>query len=265
MTGALLAGALALLAWPGGAARRRERLRRLVGRSRGTAVRSVAGAPAAWPLLAGAAGLAAGALAGPPLVAVLAAAVSVGAARTVLRQSDRRRDEQVLDVLADALAALAAELRSGRPLAAATASAVAVVPDADAARGLARALRAPDALPAGGSSELERALERLAAAVRLSNRTGCSLAAVAGAVEDDLRARRRQREELGSVTAGPRASAALLAGLPLLALAMGGGIGARPWTVLTTTPVGQVLLVAGVALEATGLAWSAWLVRRALR
>jgi tight adherence protein B len=67
------------------------------------------------------------------------------------------------------------------------------------------------------------------------------------------------------VTAGPRASAALLAGLPLLALAMGGGIGARPWTVLTTTPVGQVLLVAGVALEAAGLAWSARLVRRALR
>ena len=57
----------------------------------------------------------------------------------------------------------------------------------------------------------------------------------------------------------------LLAGLPLLALAMGSGIGADPWAVLTTTATGQVLLLLGVALEAAGLAWSARLVRRALR
>jgi Flp pilus assembly protein TadB len=265
VTAALVASALALLAWPGAASRRRERLRRLAGGPRPAAAWSAAGAPAAWPVLAGLAGLAAGALAGPPLVAVLVGAVAAGAARAVARQRDRRREEQSLDALADALAALAAELRSGRPLEAATASAVAVVPDADAAREYARALRAPEAVPSGASSELGRAHERLAAAVRLSTRTGCSLAAVAGAVEDDLRARGRQREELRSVTAGPRASAALLAGLPLLALAMGGGIGARPWAVLTTTVVGQGLLVAGVALEAAGLVWSARLVRRALR
>ncbi|WP_369259280.1 pilus assembly protein TadB [Geodermatophilus amargosae] len=265
MTAALVAGALALLAWPGAASRRRERLRRLAGGPRPVAAWAAPGTPAAWPVLAGAAGLLAGALAGPPLVAVLAGAVAAGVARAALRQREGRREEQSLDVLADALAALAAELRSGRPLGAATASAVAVVPDPGAARELARALRAPEAVPAGASSELGRAHARLAAAVRLSNRTGCSLAAVAGAVEDDLRARRRRRDELRSVTAGPRASAALLAGLPLLALAMGGGIGARPWTVLTTTVVGQGLLVAGVTLEAAGLAWSARLVRRALR
>jgi tight adherence protein B len=84
-------------------------------------------------------------------------------------------------------------------------------------------------------------------------------------VEDDLRARRRQRSDLRSATAGSRASALLLAALPVLALAMGSGIGADPWRVLTTTPTGQVLLVAGVALEAAGLAWSARLVRRAVR
>ncbi|NEM05277.1 type II secretion system F family protein [Geodermatophilus normandii] len=265
MTAALVAGALALLAWPGAASRRRERLRRLAGGPRAAAAWSAAGAPSAWPVLAGVSGLAAGALAGPPLVAVLAGTVAAGAARSVLRQREGHREVESLDVLADALAALAAELRSGRPLEAATASAVGVVPDPAAARDLARALRAPEAVPAEASSELDRAHERLAAAVRLSNRTGCSLAAVAGAVEDDLRARRRQRDELSSATAGPRASAALLAGLPLLALAMGGGIGARPWEVLTTTVIGQVLLVAGVALEAAGLAWSARLVRRALR
>jgi tight adherence protein B len=35
--------------------------------------------------------------------------------------------------------------------------------------------------------------------------------------------------------------------------------------VLTTTGTGQILLVAGVALELTGLAWSARLVRRVVR
>ncbi len=89
-------------------------------------------------------------------------------------------------------------------------------------------------------------------------------AAVAGAVEDDLRARRRHRQELRAAVSAPRASAMLLAGLPVLGLAMGAGVGADPWGVLTTTGTGQVLLVAGVALELAGLAWSGRLVGRVL-
>jgi tight adherence protein B len=112
---------------------------------------------------------------------------------------------------------------------------------------------------------LADALQRISAAVRLSTRTGCSLAGVLAAVEDDLRARRRSREELRAATAGPGASAMVLAGLPALGLAMGSGVGADPWRVLTTTGTGQVLLVAGVALELTGLAWSRRLIRRAVR
>ena len=57
---------------------------------------------------------------------------------------------------------------------------------------------------------------------------------------------------------------ALLAGLPLLGLAMGAGIGADPWAVLTRTGTGQVLLVAGVGLEAAGLMWSSRLIARAV-
>jgi tight adherence protein B len=101
--------------------------------------------------------------------------------------------------------------------------------------------------------------------VLLSARTGCSLAAVTAAVEDDLRARHRLRLELRTATAGPRASAMLLAGLPVLGLAMGSGVGADPWRVLTTTGTGQLLLVLGVALELAGLSWTGYLVRRALR
>ncbi len=263
MTGALLLVAAAALLWPGRSAHRRLRRLTRSGRAPTPGVPSVP--PPAWPALAGALAGAGGAVLSTPLVAVLAGVLAAGAARAVVRQREGRRDDERLDALADALAALAAELRSGRPLEAATQAAVAVCADERSAGALARALRAPEAGPPGAGSDLDRALERIAAAVLLSARTGCSLAAVAGAVEDDLRARRRHRLELRSATAGPRASAALLAGLPLLALAMGSGIGADPWAVLTTTATGQLLLLLGVALEAAGLAWSARLVRRALR
>jgi tight adherence protein B len=127
-----------------------------------------------------------------------------------------------------------------------------------------RALRAPDRAPAE-DGPVPEALARIAAAVRLSSRTGCSLAVVAGAVEDDLRSRRRHRDELRAAVAAPRASALVLAGLPVFGIAMGSGIGADPWTVLTTTGVGQVLLVVGVGLELAGIAWAGRLVRRAVR
>jgi tight adherence protein B len=142
---------------------------------------------------------------------------------------------------------------------------VAACGDGDCGRALARALRAPDTgWDPRQDAVLTEALERITAAVRLSERTGCSLAAVAGAVEDDLRARRRHRLELHAAVAAPRASALLLAGLPVLGLAMGSGVGADPWGVLTTTGTGQVLLVAGVTLELAGLAWAGRLVRRVL-
>ena len=160
--------------------------------------------------------------------------------------------------------ALAADLRSGRSVDAATAAAVAACADEESGRALARAVRAPAAGPAE-EGDLGQALARISAAVLLSSRTGCSLAAVVAAVEDDLRARHRHRLELRSATAAPRASALLLAGLPVLGLAMGSGVGADPWAVLTTTGTGQVLLVAGVTLELAGVAWSRRLVDRALR
>ncbi|WP_448642229.1 type II secretion system F family protein [Geodermatophilus sp. URMC 63] len=265
MSGALLLVATATLLWPGRSAHRRRRLRRL---TRGQAAPTslvTALPPPAWPVAAAALAAAGAAVLSTPLVAVLAGVLGAGGVRALVRQREQRRDDARLDSLAEALAALAAELRSGRPLEAATGAAVAVCADGRSGAALARALRAPEAGPPEVGSDLDRALGRIAAAVLLSARTGCSLAAVAGAVEDDLRARRRQRLELRSATAGPRASAALLAGLPLLALAMGSGIGADPWAVLTTTAAGQVLLLLGVALEAAGLAWSARLVRRALR
>ncbi|SNS67072.1 tight adherence protein B [Geodermatophilus pulveris] len=264
MSGGLLLLAAALLAWPGPAALRRER-RRPATRWADAGARLLAAVP--LPAAAAAAAAAVAGLASTPLVAVLAGGCAALAARAGLRRRAGVRQEAGLAALVEALAALAAELRSGRSLDEATRTAVAACADDGSGRALARAVRAPEdgAGRPPDADELGCALARVAAAARLSARTGCSLAAVVGAVEDDLRARARQRLELHSATAGAQASAALLAGLPVLGLLMGGGVGADPWRVLTTTATGQVLLVAGVGLEVGGLAWSARLVRRAVR
>ena len=200
------------------------------------------------------------------LVAVLAGVCTFFAARTEQGRRRQALEERRLQGLVETLAAVGADLRSGRSVAAAAGTAVRSCPDEPSAQAVLRALRVPDVStgpsPGGPFGEAVRCL---ASGVRLSGRTGCSLAAIIGAVEDDVRARLHLTRELRTAIAGPRASAALLAALPLLGLAMGSGIGADPWHVLTATGTGQVLLVVGVGLEAAGLAWSARLVRGALR
>ena len=257
--------AAALLAWPDRDALRRRRLGVVGGRGR-PVVRAagVRGLPP--PPAAAAIGALAGGLLSTPLVAGLCGIAAFLGARSWQSTRDERAGEGRLRSLADGLGALAADLRSGRPLESAIDAAALACADEQCGRQLTFALRAPAAAPGRHADPLfADALGRIAAAVRLSARTGCSLAAVVGAVEDDLRARHRLRLELTTATAAPRASAALLAGLPVLGLAMGHGIGADPWGVLTGTAVGQVLLVAGVGLEAAGLAWSRRLIARAAR
>ncbi len=265
MTAALLSAA-ALIAWPDAGALRRARMASVLSRGAVRRHRSVGLRDFRIPPSAAAVAALTGALLSTPLVALLAGTAAFLGARAWLASRAERGGDGRLRSLADGLGALAADLRSGRTLDAATAAAVAACADPEAGQALGRAIRAPAGAWSGpADAELGEALGRIAAAVRLSGRTGCSLAAVAGAVEDDLRARYRRRLELRAATAAPRASAALLAGLPLLGLAMGSGVGADPWGVLTGTGLGQVLLVAGVGLEAAGLAWSRRLVARALR
>lgn len=263
MTTALLAMALAALLWPD---RRTERLGsvRRSASPRGPRRLRIDGPP--LPALAAGAAVLATAAVSTALVALVAGVLAAVAARAWQHRRRADRTGVQLSALTEGLGALAAELRSGRSLAAATDAAMTACGDEECGRSLARAVRAPaDLPPATGPTEMSDALRRISAAVLLSTRTGCSLAGVLSAVEDDLRARRRHRAELRTATAGPGASALVLAGLPVLGLAMGSGVGADPWRVLTTTGAGQVLLVAGVALELAGLAWSRRLIQHVLR
>lgn len=260
MTAVLLLAAGALVLWP----ERRATARLAVPTGTGTSpARAGTGSPR--PVLAAVLVAGAAALVTTPLVAVLAGAAAGAGVRVRAARREAARSDAALRGLADGLGALAAELRSGRSSEAAAAAAQHACGATGTGRLLASAVRVPGAPVPAVPGELGDALERITAATRLSARTGCSLAAVATAVEEDLRARARDRAELRTATAGPRASAAVLAGLPLLGLLMGSGVGADPWGVLTTTGAGQALLVGGAALEAAGLAWSHRLLQRALR
>lgn len=104
---------------------------------------------------------------------------------------------------------------------------------------------------------------RLGSAWQLSRTSGCSLADVLDALAADLLAGRRRQRLLAGLLAGPRASAGLLAALPVLGLLMGAALGADPLGVLTSTGPGHLALAAGVGLDLAGILWTGRLVRSA--
>lgn len=203
----------------------------------------------------------------PVLAALAGSSVTGLAIQLAWTARSRRRRLIGEDASLDSVAALAAELRAGRPppTALATVAEHAAgflrLPLAEAARIAALGGDTPSALREADDGTGD--LRRLAAAWQLSTSSGCSLAAILDAVDADLRARRQQRRLLSSLLSGPRATAGLLALLPALGLAMGAALGADPIHVLTSTGPGQLALVAGVGLDVAGVLWTARLVRSA--
>jgi len=229
-------------------------------RSRGLRVLLIVGAVVAfaqiWPL---------------PVAAVAIAVTGTALAALVRGVRERAvvREEQAA---VEGLGVLVAELRAGRTPEAALAAAGQHCghPGVGALlRRLGRFLRLGDRLDgwldASAGVPCSEWQIRLLSGVRLSSQTGCALADVLAAVESDLSRRGSQRTDVRATAAGHRATVGLLAGLPILGLMMGSGIGAEPVRILTTTTIGQILLVTGVALELLGLAWSRGLTGRALR
>jgi len=179
--------------------------------------------------------------------------------------------------LSDALGILVAELRAGaHPGDAITAAAETQVDGSpDAGTDVVRALSAVAAaarlggdvaamLRSAGPSPLRAWLGRLADAWSLADRYGIPLADLLDAVRSDTEHRVRFAAEVQARLAGPRATAAVLAGLPLLGLALGQAMGVAPLHVLCQTVVGQVLLVIGTAAACVGVLWSARLVSGAV-
>jgi tight adherence protein B len=173
---------------------------------------------------------------------------------------------------------IGAELSAGRAPEAALARSIAAL-DPELAAVLrvewaGRGVLGPDGVPQAGL-EVPQLLERvarhpgahglrlLAACWRIGAERGGSFASVVEGLASALRDEQAHREEVMAQLAGPRATARLLAGLPVLGLAMGGALGAHPLSFLFGTLPGVVCLILGVGLDAVGLWWTRQLVSAA--
>ena len=191
-------------------------------------------------------------------LAVVAVAAGTGIAVTRAVAAARRAEEarRRRRAVVDFCEALVGELRAGRPVlpalersAAVWSEALPVVSaarlDADVPAALRRLARAPGA----------ESLEHLAAAWQLCAATGGGLAQAAGQVLDAARADAAVLRQVEGEVASARATARLVAALPVVVLVAGQGLGARPWAFLLGRPAGVACLATGVLLVVLGLAW----------
>jgi tight adherence protein B len=216
------------------------------------------------------ASLVGGLLGGPGGAVASGIAAGVGYHRWRSSALRRRHTEEVAALL-DAVGVLAAELRAGAHPATAAAAASA---GTRAVHRVFRAVAAGAALGAeiptllarhtGAEPAIADELRRVAAAWALAERHGAALAELMEAVRADLDVRLRLAGQIKAQLAGPRASSSVLAGLPVLGVLLGEGIGAGPWHILTGTPAGQALLVLGTGLACAGILWSGRITARAV-
>ena len=194
-----------------------------------------------------------GALAGPVGAVVLAAYAAL-AVRAFLRRQAGRRADQAHRRSLDLLCALAADLRAGLPVAAAVdgRSAEPGSPPVDGSVPRRPQLSSGEERGVGPG----RITQLAQAAVRLADRTGAPLAELLERIEADARATDRGLASAAAQAAGARATAWLLAGLPLGGIGLGYAIGVDPVAVLLHTPVGGAGAIAAVVLQAGGLLWA---------
>ncbi|MFI9505794.1 type II secretion system F family protein [Nocardia sp. NPDC052566] len=262
MSAALGCLALALLAVPMPAARRR--FARVFGASsvdrkpaRGTVVRVGAGVVVAATVLLGI---------GPLLAAVLVA----GTLGTRMRRASReRRRGAECGYLLDALEAVIGELRVGaHPSIAAEVAATESTGAAAHAFAVSAARSRLGGSGADGlrdpNSVISTELTRIADAWHVAEHHGLALAELLTAARADLLGRTRFRTRTTAALAGARATATVLATLPLLGIALGQLMGAAPLSVLLTTPAGTVLLPLGATLACAGLLWTDAITHRVL-
>jgi len=205
----------------------------------------------------------------PAVLALVVAAVTIAVrVRRRRRERQRRREGQTL---AAALEVLVGELGVGAHPVLAFASSAA---ESDGAVGgslcavAARARLGAD-VAAGlqamaHSSAIPTHWYRLAVCWQLAAEHGLPMSTLMRAAQRDIVERRRFTAQVEASLAGARATAVILAVLPVLGVLLGELIGARPIGFLFGAGAGGWLLVAGVLLICAGLVWSDRITDRVL-
>lgn len=186
--------------------------------------------------------------------------VGVAVMLTVLHIVRRRRRARLADLRRELVLAacegMAADLRAGQPPVHALSRAardwpelrpVLVAAQVDAE--VPTALRDLAQQPGAGE------LGAVAAAWRVAHEAGTGLAGPLGEIVLSLRTRRRTAGLVAAEVAAARATAHVLALLPLVVLAMSAGMGGDPIGFLTGTTPGLCCLVTGLGLTGTGWWW----------
>lgn len=173
----------------------------------------------------------------------------------------RRRVESA--ALRDGLDMVAGELRAGaHPVAAFDAAGAEVGGDVGerlrtvAARGRLGADVAAGIRSVATMSAIPESWVRLAVCWQLAQSHGLAIATLMRTAHHDIVERERFRARVDAGLAGARTTAVVLAGMPVLGIALGQLIGADPLTFLLSGGAGGVLLVIGIALSCLGLCWS---------
>ncbi|MFF3461698.1 type II secretion system F family protein [Streptomyces sp. NPDC002619] len=209
------------------------------------------------------------ALLGVSVIPVAAGAAGVPVLRRVrlareVRQARERRGDAVIALCGG----LAGEVRSGRQPGEALLRAARDSDGLGEAQGAVVAAArfggdVPGALAVAARQSGAEGLLGLAACWRVAVDQGAGLAAGLDRLDAALRAERDQRADLRAQLAGARATAVMLAALPVLGLLLGTAMGANPLHVLLHTGAGLGCLVIGAVLEGAGMWWAARIVRRA--
>ena len=162
------------------------------------------------------------------------------------------------------IASLAAELRAGQPARPALERAAHSAPLSICQHAVGAARLGGD-VPAALRRDSDEhglpALRSLAALWQVGEGSGAGLAEAADRLAAAESSGEAVRRELSTQLAGPRATARVLAGLPILGLLLGSGLGASPLDWLTGTPWGLIVLVAGIALEVVGMWWTSRMMK----
>ena len=190
----------------------------------------------------------------------LAWATNALLARQRARRLRLRRRAQVVSMCD----ALAAELQAGQPPVSALAAVSREWPELEIVGDAARlGGDIPSTLRTLARRPGNEPLSQVAAGWEVAYRTGAGLAGVLDRLACVLRDDEEVRREVAANLASPRATAVMLAMLPVFGIALGTAIGADPAGVLLGSLPGAVCLATGCLLALTGLFWVERITARA--